>query len=748
MQDSNRLNTEASGNARVLAALGSGNIELAEREARSLITQYPDDPAAQYAIGMVQLVRGEAADSTPWLEKACRQRPHNTVYRANLGVACLRAGRLEDAIGYLSTALEQKPDYLEAGYNLGCALLAHGQVHEALERFRALTQQQPGNANYLCALGDAARELRDWHQAVTCYRRAIDADAGCSRAHINLAPILMHAGLLEEAETLARRAIELEPRQISARKTLGDCLARQELFDDAMDAYADAYDIDPDSAVLCAAIGDLWLETGDQGEATSWYQKAIQLDEHSIYAHCGLARIIRDNGNAERALEILTPLLDQAADSPDLQLALGNTHWDDGDAGAALHHFRLALELQPEQVSLHARIAQVLSSSGDVEEAIAEHRLALENNPNCIASLNGLAVTRRGKLAPDSVQTMEKMLENDRLRSGALASLHNGLAFYYDGVKQHETAARHMQLANRHQWQSRSRRGWTYDPDKYADYVSALIETFDRGYFERIAGLGNPDRTPVFIVGMPRSGTTLTEQILARHPRVLGIGERNFAGQAFHAFTQPAGDMDTGFLDCFRQPDADKITDLATQYLARLDGLKQKSGTPDAARVVDKLPDNYSLLGWILTLFPNARIIHCRRDPRAVALSCWMTQFGSIRWACNEAHLVERIRQYRRLMAHWRSVIPDRFIELDYENLVADQEAESRRLIDWIGLDWDDSCLSFYESDRLIRTASITQVREPIYNRSVEKWKAYEPWLPDLLGPLTDMVNRSNNAPD
>ena len=730
--------------ARILAELSTGNIELAEGRARSLVSERPDDPAAQYAYGLVLLIKGEAASSIPWLEKAHRQLPDNVVCRANLGVACLRAGRLEDAIGHLQVVLQQKPDYHEASYNLGCALLENGQASEALDCFRTLARQQPENADYICAIGDAARELHDWHQAVKRYRQAIAVSADCSRACSNLVPILMHAGYIDEAVELANRAIELEPRQISARKTLGDCLARQELFDDAMDAYADAYDIDPESAVLCAAIGDLWLETGDQGEATSWYQKAIQLDEHNINAQCGLARIIRDNGNTERALEILTPLLEQSADSPDLQLALGNALWDDGDAEAALQHFRTAQALQPEQVSLHARAAQVLSSSGDVEQAIAEHSLALEKNPSCIASLNGLAVTRRGKLAPKHVQTMERMLENDGLRSGARASLHNGLASCYDGIKDHETAAGHMQQANRHQWQSRTRRGWTYDPDRYADYVSALTETFDRDYFERIAGLGNPDRTPVFIVGMPRSGTTLTEQILARHPQVLGIGERNFAGQTFHVFTQSAGDMDTGCLSCFRDPDPGRITGLAGQYLARLDALKQKSGMPDAARVVDKLPDNYSLLGWILTLFPNAKIIHCRRDPRAVALSCWMTQFGSIRWACNEQHLVERIRQYRRLMDHWRNVIPDSFMELDYESLVANQETESRRLIDWIGLDWDDSCLSFYESDRLIRTASITQVREPIYNRSVERWKAYEPWLPDLLNPLTDMLGRQN----
>jgi len=732
----------------VLAALNAGNIELAERQARELIEQAPDAADARYALGLVHLLKGDADGSIQWLQHASSASPDNVTWRANLGVACLRAGRPEEAVTHLTRALEQQPDYVMARYNLGCALLDSGQAQQAQENFSALVRQQPGNAEYMCALGDAARALREWRKAVSCYRKAIELDAGLGRAYINLAPILMLNGQLDEALGLARKAVELEPRQVHGYKTLGDCLYRQEAFEEAMDVYADGYEVDPESPVLCGAIGDLWLETGEPGEASAWYQKTIALDDGNIKAHCGLARIVRDGGNAARALELLQPLLERAPDNADLQLALGDTYWDDGDAEASLVHFRAALELQPERVSLHARIAQVLSSSGDVDAAVAEHQRALEQNPRAVASLSGLAVTQRGKCDSAYVSTMESMLENPKLGSGQRAALHNGLAFYYDGQKDFETAARHTRQCNSYQWENRTKRGWAYDPARHTGYVTALIETFDRDYFERVRTLGNPDCTPVFIVGMPRSGTTLTEQILARHGSVLGIGERNFAGQSLHAFIHASGEYDVTGLAKLREPDREKLAGLAQLYLARLDELKHKAGKPDAARVVDKMPDNYSQLGWILTLFPNAGIIHCRRDPRAVALSCWMTQFGAIRWACKVEHLVERITQYRRLMQHWREVIPERFIELDYETLVTNQEAESKRLIEWIGLDWDDSCLSFYESDRLIRTASITQVREPIYTRSVEKWKAYEPWLPELMQPLSAMLESGKPGQD
>src|SRR5262249_30679483 len=156
---------------------------------------------------------------------------------------------------------------------------------------------------------------------------------------------------------------------------------------------------------------------------------------------------------------------------------------------------------------------------------------------------------------------------------------------------------------------------------------------------------------------------------------------------------------------------------LAEGHLNALRGLN-----PDRDRVVDKMPDNYQLLGWIVTLFPNARLIHCRRDVRDVALSCWITNFARLRWASDLAHLAERINDYLRLMDHYRRVLPVPLFEVEYEQMVADQEGTTRRLLDFVGLEWDPACLNFHQTERLVRTASVAQVRQPIYKRSVARW--------------------------
>jgi tetratricopeptide (TPR) repeat protein len=727
---------------KVLGFLKAGDFDKARQMADVLLEIAPTAADSHYASGLVHLMQGDAVAAIPFLKNSHEQFAEDAVCVANLGVACHRAGELGDAVLYLKKALQIKPDYTEAKYNLACAHLDNRQAKEALELFHELSKTSPDNADYICAMADAERENKAFKQAVSLYEKALEKDPGLVRAHINLAPFMLHAGKIDEAISHCRKAIELDASQVTAYKNLGDCLLQQEELEEAMDVYADAYEIEPDNVELCVAIGKVWLETSNHGEAASWFQKALLLDEDNIQAQCCLAEIVRNNGNIPHALELLEPLLEKEPDNIDVLMEMSDALWEDGDAESALEHLKHVQRLQPERVALHGKIGQILSSSGDVDKAIEEYQTALDQCPNCIPALSGLATSQRGKLDESNVKTMETMLENKKLRSGALSSLHSGLAFYYDskkdcGEKDRKKAAEHMMQANINQWDSRSKRGWDYETQKQEEHITHLIETFNSDYFERVKGMGNPDETPVFIVGMPRSGTTLTEQILARHKKVLGVGERNFAGQAFNQFINTGQDDQQEDFSNLETITREEISSITKRYLKRLQQLKDKANKSDALRVVDKMPDNYSLVGWILTLFPNAKIIHTARDPRDVALSCWMTQFGSIRWACHTEHLVHRIKQYQRIMDHWRKVIPERFIEMNYEDLVANQEIESKRLIEYIGLDWDEDCFKFYESDRLIRTASITQVRQPIYNKSVARWKRYEDYIGDLFAPLS-----------
>lgn len=729
--------SDKSSQTMVLKFLESGNVADARRHAQSLIDQAPLDCETQYVFGLSLLMAEDFEQAVSWLTKAVEQRPDDAVMNANLGVAYLRSSDLDKAIEYLEKAVELKSDYEQARYNLGSAYIENKQPELAMKQYRYLSTNHKDNADYVCALADATRENAQWKASIKLYNKALSMDENLVRAHNNMGPLMRHLQKMDKAIEHSQKAIELDSTNVVARKNLGDCYVQMEELEDAMEAYADAYELDSENAELCVAIGKVWLEISDQNEASTWYQKALTIDEENIAAQCGLADIIRDSGKLEQSKEILEPLLEKEPENIEVLMSMADTLWEDGDAEAALEHLRTVQKLQPQRTAMHAKIGQILSSSGQVDKALEEYHTALEQSPNCIPALNGIATSQRGKLDLSYVETMEKMLGNEKLRAGSLSSLHNALAYYYDSQKNAEKAAEHMKKGNEYQWQHKSKRGWEYEVKQYEEHITRLIETYTPEYFEQVKDLGNPDETPTFIVAMPRSGTTLTEQILARHSKVLGIGERNFAGQAFSKFTNTGLDDKDEDLSNLQNITREEIASISRRYLAQLQELKDKAGKPDALRVVDKMPDNYSLVGWILTLFPNAKIIHAKRDARDVALSCWLTQFGSIRWASNEEHLRERIRQYQRIMDHWHKVIPDRFIEMNYEDLVANQEEESKRLIEYIGLDWDEDCLRFFESDRLVRTASITQVRQPIYKKSVARWEAYKDHISELFDHIS-----------
>jgi hypothetical protein len=256
-----------------------------------------------------------------------------------------------------------------------------------------------------------------------------------------------------------------------------------------------------------------------------------------------------------------------------------------------------------------------------------------------------------------------------------------------------------------------------------------MTAEFTPEFFRRTAGFGASSEKPVFAFGMPRSGSTLVEQILASHSRVFGMGEWPFANASWNRLPAALG-ATSDPIDCLARLTPDAARECAQGYLERAERLSRGA----ARRIVDKRLENWLYLGWLATIFPKARFIHCRRDLRDIALSCWMNNFSGIDWANDLGQIADRIKQYQRTMSHWRTVLPLPMLELDYEHLVENQETESRRLIDWLGLEWEPACLEFHRTRRAVRTASDIQVRRPIYSRSIGRWRHYV----DTLRPLID----------
>ena len=615
----------------------------------------------------------------------------------------LQGGRLDRAENFLRRIVTQRPDHADAFHFLGLAVYEQGRPEEAAEAIQS----------------------------------AIAADEKRPVFHSNLAVVL---NLLErpgEAEAACRRAIELHPRYAEAQNNLAVALKLQGRLDEAADACNEAIGQDTEYVEAYVNLGNVRRHQGRLADAAAAYREAISRNPGQYMAHANLGAALREQGDLEAAAEALHTAVDLRPDYAEAHNNLGNVLIAAGDGAGAEASYRRALYLDSEHVLARVNLGAVLFSEGVMEDAEAAYRRALEIEPGFAEAENGLglvlqaagdldeakaAFRRAVALKPDYVEAWYNLAASRDVEDSEVAAmeallaagppplkLHFALGEAHDARGNAETAFEHFRHGN-----TLRREELAFDAEAHDTLVDDIARTFTRELLSGRAASGDDSEVPVFIVGMPRSGTTLVEQIAASHPGVHGAGELDAIAGLVQPFPEATAGLDAA--------------DMAGRHLARLSGL-----AADAVRVIDKTPLNFLYLGLIALLFPKARVVHCRRDARDTGLSCYFQNFvAGHGWSTDLADLARYQRAYETLMAHWRQVLPSPMLEMDYEELVADPEGQSRRLMDFLGLPWDDACLSFQENRRPVRSASNWQVRRPIHATSVGRWRAYEKWL----GPL------------
>jgi hypothetical protein len=403
---------------------------------------------------------------------------------------------------------------------------------------------------------------------------------------------------------------------------------------------------------------------------------------------------------------------------------------EEGRLAEAREHYEAALRLQPDLAPALLHLGGIHEELGAMTEAETAFRAALQAQPKFPLPYARLATLLRDRLPDADLAALEERLADPRLAPPPRAHLLFGLAHVLDARRDYARAADCLRQANAISV-ALAKGEREYAQEDHERFIDGLVREFAPAFFARTANLGLPTRRPVFIFGLPRSGTTLIEQVLASHPQVHGAGELRLARQSFEAIPSVL-DRPPPPVDGVPHLHAEAIRRLAGEHMDKLAALDGSQ----AERIVNKMPDNYVYLGLLAVLFPNATFIHCRRDLRDIAVSCWMTDFRSIRWANDPAYIASRFRQYRRIMAHWAEVLPVTVHHVDFEETVADLESVARRLLAACGLEWDPTCLDFHRTQRSVRTASVAQVRQPIYKKSVQRWKNYENELSGLFGMI------------
>ncbi len=525
---------------------------------------------------------------------------------------------------------------------------------------------------------------------------------------------LIRAGRLRKAIAVLKRAVELRPGAASCHLDLGYALMASGRVEEAADTLAHAIRLDPRMPTAHSYLAQIFDGFGQEAMAMAGYKAAVALKPDLVDAQMRLGDLyLARDMRVEAATAFRAAATAAALSSETACIAEARGLEASGDFEAALAAVRAAVAAHPESGEARAILANLLTQKGLSAEAAAEFERASELTLDMNSVWIGITINRKITAADDRlIARMTAALEQPKLMPRHRQMLHFALGKAHDDRGEYQAAMRNFEAGNRLRAM-----GGRFDREGLVRRVDRIIESTRASSFHRLPDWGIGDATPVLIVGMPRSGSTLTEQILSSHPEVAAGAELGF----WSAAENQAGDL--------WNPAPGAARRLADGYLAAL-----RAFGPEAKRVTDKALANFFLLGAIRRIFPKATVVHCRRDPIDTALSIFTTNFETnFDYASDRSDLVFYYRQYQRLMDHWRSVLPpDRFIEVDYETLVADPEPHARRLVAGCGLEWNDACLEPHRNPRRINTASVWQARQPIYRTSVERWRRYEPWLGEL----------------
>jgi tetratricopeptide (TPR) repeat protein len=514
------------------------------------------------------------------------------------------------------------------------------------------------------------------------------------------------------ADTSANRPDRAKAQHLFVR---GNNFFAQEAHAEAAALYEQALELDSSHAEALNNLGASLSHLGRYEEAEQDFREAIALKPNFVEAHENLGVLLRQKSHLVDSEAVLRRALKLRPNYHDARINLGLTLVLLGRLRDARACFAKVLKTSPRNVLALFGMGQIATVEGRFEEAETTYRRIIEIRPKMTNAWASLPLTRKMTNADGEWLKSVEELATSAIHPLEEANLRFAMGKYCDDVNDFARAFQNFKRGN----ELLKTAAEDFDRKECSHFVDESIRVYSRDAIAKIGAAGSSSANPVFVVGMPRSGTSLAEQIIASHPAAYGAGELGFWA---NLVAQDEG-LRRDLLSESRRPE------VAEKYLRILEGF-----SAIASRVVDKTTVNCDFLGLIYSVFPNARVIYMQRDPIDTCLSCYFQQFlTGINFTFDLSDLVHYYREHQRIMAHWRAVLPPGFIlDVPYEELVADQETWSRKMLSFIGLDWDPRCLEFYASKRQVTTASAWQVRQKVYKSSVARWHNYE----KFIGPL------------
>ena len=670
----------------------SGKLGDAEARCRYVLEKQPDNDKAVHLLGVIALNSGRAGDAVPLFERAVELNARIPDFHTNLGVAYMSTGRDAEGIACFRKAVALHSGHGDGHFNLGLALLKSEGPAAARENLQTAARLMPKNA----------------------------------RVQMNFGLVLSE---LEGAATGLRfleKAADLSPRDPLVLFNLGSAYLNTGRPDDALARFDEAVAIAPKAADIHFGRARVLARLGRNGQAARGYIQAIKLNDRFALAHSNLAQLLVYRGDLDLAEQHIRKAIALRPDDEELHLNLATTLAASGKTHPAVTVCQGIEQRHPEFAAAYSKHASILQSAGDYEGAREVIDILRHVDPDPVRILPLLATDRTAEVDEATVQQVVASLDAGTLPDSEVDTTCFALGRILERQEKYEEAFSFYRRGNRIRSGSQP-----YDAERHRQHFERLKAAFDAATLEAHAKDGVADDRPIFILGMPRSGTSLVEQILGSHRGVGAAGELT----EYDLLSQELPEMlrcEEGYPECIRHLDAPKLQDLGRAYMVR-----QTKRFADAHKITDKMPANFLHLGLIAMTLPGARIIHCRRNPLDTCCSIYSTNFqGRHPYSHDLVDLGHYYAEYVGLMEHWTRHLPLPILHVDYEALVADAEGSTREMLDFCGLKWDEDCLRFFESRRIVHTESHWQVRQPIYSTSVGRWRRFEPHLEPLRETL------------
>ncbi len=672
-----------------------------------MVRQVPE--VAQDA-GVAAILAALAAGDGRRAESLCRERldaaPDSADYLRLLGRALLVQSRLDEAERTLRRALEFRPDFALAHEDLGSVLALQRRHEEAIASLQEALRLDP-------RLPYAGKKLG---QSLAAVGRGAEADAaleawfGQSQDRASVAVALDHlsAGRKDEAIATLKARLRINPDNVDALHTLAQAYwGDDQRLSDIEGLLRRATELAPAHVGAWLLLGSLLHTSERPEEAIGCYLRATELDPDNAGAWSGLGADYAQIGE-----------MDKSAAAYARSLAL--------DAGLP---------------GIHMSYAHVLKSLGQQPEALREYRRAIALKPDFGEVYWSMANLKVFRFEPSEVAAMEEQLRHGKLSESADVHFRFALGKAYEDAGDCDRAWAHYHAGN-----ERQRPLVSYDPVGFETRHANIADVFSREFLERHAGQGYASDAPIFIVGLPRSGSTLIEQILASHSQVEGTLELPVLGEIAVSTGRYLRE-DREYPEAVRQLRGRDFRALGERYIEETRVYR----TTDRPRFTDKLPNNFSHIGFAHLILPNARVINARRHPLDSCLGSYKQLFGKGQhFTYDMLELALYYRQYHETMKHWHRVLPGKVLDVHYEDTVGDFEAQVRRILDHCGLPFEEACLRFHETQRPVRTASSEQVRQPLYTRALGTWRRYQrhlgPWQEELADIIEELPERVRNA--